>query len=73
MAVAGLKLHLKVAERETNGIVQNPHCKQPLRFSSGDVVSLSKTSLKESRQETKASKFLLFHLLKLRCALFVNP
>ena len=45
MAVACLELHLKVAERETNSIVQDSHCKRPLRFSTGAVVSLLKNKL----------------------------
>ena len=40
VAVACLELHLKVAERETNSIVQDPHCTRPSCFSRGAVVSL---------------------------------
>lgn len=42
VAMACLELHLQVAEREANGIVQDPHCTSTYFFSKGAVVSLSK-------------------------------
>lgn len=64
VAMACLELHLKVAEREANSIVQDPHCTPTFLLFSRCSCQLVK-SLKtwESRQETKLDKKLLFHLL----------